>query len=976
MRFIERYEDVVKKYNDRHAVIDDRETLTYEDLDTRASRIYAYLKQIGYGKEDIVMIKLPRGVNTVAAILGVIKAGCAFVPLEDDYPSERSEYIRKDSSCKTVLDEHVLNEIYSTTEPLKGHEPTGLHDAACAVYTSGSTGNPKGVLHEYGNLDRIMLSMLKDEMWEKCGFVPSFYFIAAVFFLMMVITSADSMYIISKEILRDSNRLKDFILEKKLDWIYLPPSYIRLYDDPSPYLKRIFTGSEPANGLYYPNGSTKIINTYSMSEAGFNVLSTELDRAYDVAPVGKPTLDIPYYLYDDEGNEVRGAGQGELCFVNEYVRGYINLPEKTASAWKNGIYHTGDIARRDEDGRYYIIGRIDDMIKINGNRIEPAEIEARVQDLTGLRKVIAKGFSQGNRSFICVYYIREEAQKLGIMSNEKLTIDKERLKKHLPNYMIPAYYVALDAFPLNANGKIAKKELKCPEVSDYGKEYTAPDNEMEAYFCEEMAKLLKLERFSATGDFFEMGGSSVNAIVLAAECKKYPITVDMLYRYPSPRLLADNYSDVELPENLERLNEDAMHDKYRLIPQQLLNLVIKGIEGYAKVMEISSLFRIRDSVDIEKLSMDIDHVIEAHPALATRLSENSIYDIYQTYDRSMLVKTRIIEVTDEQFDSYLDEKYRDGKENIFNTTLYVSEILKYKEKYYYYLSLSHIIADGSSYKLLLDDIEKRYSDHAYEPKKDYWFLVLKRYWEKGTGKNEQSEGSEQNEYIKGLALSDKKEKWSLAIPADRKNIPVNGSVVHIPDAFLWKEEYNGIRFSAACLLAQCWSKKTDKAAILAATNNRNNDIKMDTFGMLATGIQIFLMVEKSDTASTILKKVEKETRNATIGKGIMQQIEADSDNTSYMMRFNYLYDINGTSELSDLFEEKLSIRGKKKNIRGAIATNIVYDEGNTNVGLRVVYSTDIYDRETIEKYVAYYRKAFEFLEKDLTLEEFMQKEGI
>ena len=619
MRFIERYEDVVKKYNDRPAVIDDRETLTYEDLDTRASRIYAYLKQIGYGKEDIVMIKLPRGVNTVAAILGVIKAGCAFVPLEDDYPSERSEYIRKDSSCKTVLDEHVLNEIYSTTEPLKGHEPTGLHDAACAVYTSGSTGNPKGVLHEYGNLDRIMLSMLKDEMWEKCGFVPSFYFIAAVFFLMMVITSADSMYIISKEILRDSNRLKDFILEKKLDWIYLPPSYIRLYDDPSPYLKRIFTGSEPANGLYYPNGRPKIINTYSMSEAGFNVLSTELDRAYDVAPVGKPTLDIPYYLYDDEGNEVRGAGQGELCFVNEYVRGYINLPEKTASAWKNGIYHTGDIARRDEDGRYYIIGRTDDMIKINGNRIEPAEIEARVQDLTGLRKVIAKGFSQGNRSFICVYYIREEAQKLGIMSNEKLTIDKERLKKHLPNYMIPAYYVALDAFPLNANGKIAKKELKCPEVSDYGKEYTAPDNEMEAYFCEEMAKLLKLERFSATGDFFEMGGSSVNAIVLAAECKKYPITVDMLYRYPSPRLLADNYSGITV-SSLNDTSEISNRCKNELV-ERAQNLKKEFDKNEKAYLYSNSYFSLNKAVLVDPLLSPCQQYTFKEPIQPNRLYE-------------------------------------------------------------------------------------------------------------------------------------------------------------------------------------------------------------------------------------------------------------------------------------------------------------------------------------------------------------------
>ncbi len=543
MRFIERYLEIVREHAKRLAFDDGKESLTYEQLDERSARIYAYLRNHGIAKEDFVVINLPRSVNTVAAIIGTLKAGAAYVVLEDTYPPERVAFIERDVQCKLVLDEALCRKIYDTTAPLEGYELTDIHDAAYAIYTSGSTGNPKGVLHEYGNIDQLMMSAPVDVKNLTCGLMVPFYFVANTIFFFKDILCANSVYIISYKMVLDFDSLKEFIYNKKIEWIYMPLSYVRLYKEPSPYLKTIAIGGEPTNGVYYPGGHPQLLNVYSSTEAGFYVFTEVLEKKYEVAPVGRPILDIPYRLFDENGKEIKGVGQGELCYENKYVRGYINLPEKTAFAWRDGFYHTGDIARRDEAGKYYIVGRKDDMIKINGNRIEPAEIEARVLDLTGLSKAVAKGFSREGHSFICLYYVRKEAEALGILKDGNLQIKREKLLRYLPEYMVPAYYVPLEEFPLNANGKIAKKELEPPRLASSVEEYAAPGNEIEAYFCEKMAEVLKLEAFSAAADFFSMGGNSVDAIQFAMKCEKYPVSSTMLYQYPVPRLLAEAYRE-------------------------------------------------------------------------------------------------------------------------------------------------------------------------------------------------------------------------------------------------------------------------------------------------------------------------------------------------------------------------------------------------------------------------------------------------
>ena len=644
MGFQERYNRAVMENHDTMAFEDEADAITFAQLDERSGRIYSYLKSKGIGKEDRVMLLLPRSVNTVAAMIGVIKAGAAFVPLEDTYPEERVEYIKKDSACRVVINGKLLREIYSSCEPASGFADAQPHDAAYIVYTSGSTGNPKGVVHEYGNLDQYIASAETLSYGKRVGFAPALYFVAGVMLALQSIIHGDSSYIVSHDLLRDPEMLMSFFIEKKIQLTFMSASYIRLLTDPGPYLEEIQTGGESASGIYYPNGKPVIRNLYALSETGFNVFGTILDREYDLPPAGKPMAEVPYYLVDENGNVIDGPGEGEVCFGNEFVRGYLNLPEKTAYAWRGGMFHTGDLARRDEDGIYYILGRLDDMIKINGNRVEPAEIEAKVQTLTGLDKVIARAFEEHGRALICVYYLKGEAEKLGIFKDGRLELDRDALKRQLPDYMQPAFYVPLEEFPINVNGKVARNELKLPDVNACRREYEPPMGEAEKYICRKMAEVLGLEKISATEDFFELGGDSLKAIEMVAACREHPITATLLYEYPTPRLLAmhcgtavdcrtvdetapaEECREILIEDALRRQREFAETGEVRLLADSSL------IQGPRVLIDpaLSPCTHIvfKEKLDKERLSIAANKAAGIHPYVTMEIHQNPGSKIY------------------------------------------------------------------------------------------------------------------------------------------------------------------------------------------------------------------------------------------------------------------------------------------------------------------------------------------------------------
>ena len=333
MNILEMLEEYTKQSPNTAIMFDEAHTkgITYAMFDDMTGRVYAWLKAKGIGKEDFVLIDLPRGVLPVIAMIGVWKAGAAWALVEDTYAPERIEFIRKDCGCIAELSAETWDEVMHTA-PISGFETHDDHDAAYAIYTSGTTGNPKGVLHEFGNLNRAIESIRihgENPFTEKdsLALLAPLNFVASVIVILEVLSIfCGKMYIVSYATIKNPGALSRFFLTKRITITFLTPSYVRMLGNRTgPFLRMLFVGSEPANNIY--NKNLDLINIYAASESGFAVGVFPIDKSYETCQIGKPEADCRIWLLDDDGKEVEEGGIGELCFENPYVRDYLSISQ-------------------------------------------------------------------------------------------------------------------------------------------------------------------------------------------------------------------------------------------------------------------------------------------------------------------------------------------------------------------------------------------------------------------------------------------------------------------------------------------------------------------------------------------------------------------------------------------------------------------------------------------------------------------------
>ena len=732
--FMDHAMSVMKQYADKVAFLNEKREMTHAEVDRESGQIYAWLKNQGIGREDFVQVVLPRGPECFSAVIGVLKAGAAFQMTEDSYPAQRIEFIRKDVGAKVLLDEELYRYITQNVRPLEGYTDTDSHDAAFAVYTSGSTGNPKGILHEYGNLELIARYLETKSAYrdEPMVLVSPLNFVASVFYLINSFHALCPMYIVSAELYRDIDAFSEFLRERKVHHLFLPPSYLRQYKDPAADIDWIMVGSEPTNGIYYDGGRPAVLSHYTMSEAGFPVLNMFLDKAYDCSLLGKPVIEEADVHLEADGKRIEGAGEGEVCFKNEYVRGYINLPSKTQAAFRNGYYYTGDLARRDEAGVYFYVGRKDDMFKINGNRVEPGEIESAVRKITGLSTVVAKGFEAEGRSFICLYYLRSEARELNLMEEDSLKVDVAALSDRLPRYMLPTYYIPLDKMPLNERGKTVRRLLMPPDMNTLSGDYVPPANEAERVICEMMAEILGTERIGAESDFYRMGGDSLRAIRLIALAgrKGYSFTTEDLYEARTPRRLAQRAESSEEGKDYAVIKAEELACIYKNFSEDARKLLSSGeMDSYSgsfftrNMTEVMSAaagihfrFTLAEEVNRERLEKAVQEAVKVCPyaAYGLRFNETMPRVTFRKLDDKLPVFCDYLPKT-------FDEKELEGH---FGFLSYAKNDLT--------VCLCHVITDGFGFMKFVNALFEAYCDMPLQAgsleQPDWAADVLKYRW--------------------------------------------------------------------------------------------------------------------------------------------------------------------------------------------------------------------------------------------------------
>jgi len=594
------------------AVLDDKRHMSYQELDAHSTQLALYLRKVGVPIEGFVGIFMERSIDLLVVLLGVLKSGAAYIPLDPVYPKDRIAFMIEDSGLSVVLTQTSLaaalpkmpinilqtdtlwEEINHQAEPalisLNGHSPDNL---AYVIYTSGSTGIPKGMQITHRNLTNFLCSMSTNPGFgrtDKLLALTTICFDIAGLELYLPIINGGQVEIIASDIAKDAFLLKERIEHSKASVIQATPATWQSLitagwmGDSS---CKILCGGEALSQKLAEQLLTRSLelwNLFGPTETTIWSSLCKIDQGHKVT-IGHPIANTQMYILDKKMNLVPIGIPGELYIGGDGVgRAYLNRPELTRDRFIDNpinpesskqIYKTGDLVRYLPDGNIEYLGRMDNQAKIRGFRIELGEIESLLIKHPDIHEacVMVRENEAGNKNIIA-YIIPNN--KTAIATTNEL---RDYLQMNLPDYMLPTSFVVLDSFPLTPNGKINKNVLPLASAitTKLSTTYVAANSNTEKLIIDIWKKNLGVEKIGIHDNFFEVGGNSLLLIQVLSQLKQQFqrnfSSVDM-FKYPSVFLFSQSLSQEE-PETIkdsvrveERIHSRQLRDKRLQLKQQ------------------------------------------------------------------------------------------------------------------------------------------------------------------------------------------------------------------------------------------------------------------------------------------------------------------------------------------------------------------------------------------------------------------------
>lgn len=730
------FEEQAVQYPLQTALISGEREFTYRELNKTANRMASWLrKKQGVKKGETVATLLEPGYPVIVSILGILKAGGIYVPVDPGYPLERQEQMLRDSGAAFTVSDASFHEFLRDSNDYSDRNPgvkAGGESPAYIMYTSGSTGKPKGAVIPH----RAVIRLVRNTDYVRFGSdirilsTGSVSFDATTFEYWGALLNGGTLVMRKRSDLLDPATLRKVMTAAQVNMLWLTAGLFNQLaeNDPAVFagLHTLVAGGDRLSAHHlglvlsmYPE--LRIVNGYGPTEnTTFSICGDIVAAELPLVTLGQPVCNTSVYIFNSSLQLQPEAVPGEIYLGGDGLAlGYHLQPELTKERFiphpfREGerLYKTGDLGRWLPDGRVEFLGRIDDQVKIRGYRVEPGEVEFALQQLPLVRSVAVKVVELAGRKSLAAYYVAERELRADAL--------REQLGRLLPEYMVPDYFVAMEELPLTANGKVNRKALPeaiLPATVASAKKMIAPSSALERKLAAIWEKILGISGISADDDFLELGGHSLRTMALAAELRK-EFQVDVRYAdlfrntgfQAQARLIEHSAAAVFTP--IPVLTQEA---EYALSPSQRRIFILSKFEGGNTAYNVYGCFRLTGPVDKDKLQGAIQQVSDRHESLRTVFATGSNGQPVQRIRPAGTVQIPL------EFVSSSPESHRRGETDALiqqfaghEFDLSTGPLLRNllvridADAYIFVFVIHHIVSDGWSVEMLMQEVLRYY----------------------------------------------------------------------------------------------------------------------------------------------------------------------------------------------------------------------------------------------------------------------------
>ncbi len=726
------YEDVLDAFNDNLAKYPDSPLVSmnnnvYSHAESAfiAYEIVKLLKQSEIKVNDCVAFVCERSESYLFNILSILSIGAVPVPIDNNLPQERIEFMIKDSNSKVVItdddneaslcdlsdDITILNvsRILECDIGTLSSLPFVYGDLAGILYTSGTTGIPKGVKitrKAVLNLSAHYVDAQNLTEEDVYALYPSIGFDAGYKSIFKVLYSGAQLVIIPEDIKYDMNKLNEYLIKNNVGHVFITTQVSKLFMQSvnNTSLKVLSVGGEKLGEFESPDDYV-VMDDYGPTEAFAFITSINISKKIDDSSIGILNCNSKAYVLDGEGRRVPCGAVGELYLAGYQIAdGYLNREEENAKSFVDNpfdggiMYRTGDMVRMLPDNTLAIVGRQDSQVKIRGNRVELTEVESVIRNCDIVEGVTVQTINNmGNNELVAYVVVSSELE-----GKELADVICEYVGTRKPDYMVPLYVITLDEIPLNVNGKVDKRALPEVDISSLSVEYVAPTNETEKTIIDVFKDVFNQKSLGLYDDFVRFGGDSITAIRVVSLLERNGISCSArdILNYKTPYLIAQH-----ITENIELTSYDAIEGSIDLLPIQSYFFDQVNMNNYTQQF----VLKFNVDVDVDILQKSLDELTNIHDMLRAvyRFEEDNVIQEIRP------LNTRICSINEHIIGDNLDEHLwkifvKSTKSiNVKNKLIDVN-LIHYNDENYLMLVIHHLIVDGVSWNILLTELTHIY----------------------------------------------------------------------------------------------------------------------------------------------------------------------------------------------------------------------------------------------------------------------------